>query len=101
MLSTYIESFVKRLYPAYLKDYYIHIPKKKKHLFPEPPSQIQLEYGTQIYQAWVNSDSLGGSYIGRFPEWFKAHRSELEEAGEVIIIVDKQKNRYRLEILKK
>jgi len=101
MLSTYIESFVKCLYPAYLKEYYIHIPKKKKHLFPEPPSQIPLEYGTEIYQAWIKSDSRGGSYIGRFPEWFKEHCSDLEEAGEVIITVDKQKKRYRLEIPKK
>jgi len=101
VLSTYIESFAKRLYPAYLKEYYIHIPQKKKRLFPEPPSQIPLEYGTEIYQAWVKSDSRGGSYIGRFPKWFKEHRSELQEAGQLIITVDKQKNRYRLEIPKK
>jgi len=101
MLSTYIESFVKRLYPAYLNEYYIHIPKKKKHLFPEPPAKIVLEYDTQIFPAWVKSDSHGGSYIGRFPEWFKEHRRELEEAGKIIIHVDKQNNRYRLEIPKK
>jgi len=95
---TYIESFLILFHPAYLEEYYIHIPKKKKHLFPAPPSQIQLEHKTEIYRAWVKSDSRGGSYIGRFPEWFKAHRHELERVDELIIEVIETMKRYRLKI---
>jgi phosphopantothenoylcysteine decarboxylase/phosphopantothenate--cysteine ligase len=94
---THLESFVIPVHPAYLKEYYIQIPKKKKHLFPEPPSQIQLEYKTEIYRAWVKSDSRGGSYIGRFPEWFKAH-PELKTVDELEVEVIEPMKRYRLKI---
>jgi phosphopantothenoylcysteine decarboxylase/phosphopantothenate--cysteine ligase len=94
---TYIESFVIPFHPAYLKEYYIQIPKKKKHLFPEPPSQIQLEYKAEIYRAWVKSDSRGGSYIGRFPEWFKSH-PELKAVDELEIEVIEPMKRYHLKI---
>ena len=97
MLSTCLESFVICLYPAYLKEYYIHIPKKKKHLFPEPPSQILLEYGTEIYQARVKSDSHGGSYIGRFPEWFEAH-PEVKVGDKLVIEVMDPLKHYCLKI---
>ena len=102
MLLIYTESFVKPLFPAYLDEYYIHIPKKKIHLFPEPPSEIQVEYGHSSFPAWVKSDSRGGAYIGNgLSEWFKAYRPELEKVGKIIITVDRQNRRCRLEIPKK
>ena len=95
------ESYVKSFFPAYLDDYYIHIPSKKRCLFPNYEAQIQIIYNAEIYQAWVLPDSNGGFYIGRFKEWFKKHGLEFKEAGKVIITADKQNNRYYIKISKK
>ena len=81
-----------------MRQYYIHIPKKKKHLFPEPPAGIELEDNTLILKACVKSDSHGGAYIGRFLEWFKVH-PELKVGDKVRITIIEPMKKYRLEIV--
>jgi hypothetical protein len=98
MLTTYVESYIKSFTRAYLDDYYIHIPSKKRYLFPNPGTHVQLIYESEIYCPWILSDSNGGSYIGRFPEWFKKHGKEFERAGELTIFCDKENNKYQFKI---
>jgi hypothetical protein len=90
------DSIIVRLWPSYLEDYYIHIPKKELHLFPKPPKEIEIEDNSLTFKAHIISDSNGSVYIGRFLKLFQAHQ-ELKAGEKVRIATVESKRKYHIE----
>jgi hypothetical protein len=88
------------LAPSCMKYYYIHIPKEKKHLFPDSKTTLKLETDIGIIEVGFGIDPAWGTWLQKgFANWFKAH-PELKAGDKIRISVIEPMKRYRLEIVK-
>jgi len=95
-----VESVEITLAPSCMKYYYIHIPKAKKHLFPDSNTTIELETDIGLIEIGFGVDPDWGAWLQRgFSKWFKAH-PELKQGDKVRISVLEPMKKYRLEIVK-
>lgn len=88
------------LAPSCMKYYYIHIPKEKKHLFPDFKTTLKLETDIGIIEVGFGIDPAWGAWLQKgFANWFKAH-PELKAGDKIRISVIEPHKKYRLEIVK-
>lgn len=88
------------LQPSCMKYYYIHIPKAKKHLFPDSKTTIELDTDIGLIETGFNVDPTWGAWLQKgLSNWFKAH-AELKPGDKAIIKVIEPEKRYHLELLK-
>ena len=88
------------LAPSCMKYYYIHIPKEKKHLFPDFKTTLKLETDIGIIEVGFGIDPAWGAWLQKgFANWFKAH-PELKAGDRVRITAIEPMKKYRLEIVK-